>query len=239
MQTRSKMNLSPDLLAGIQPVETATVGLLVYRGLRDFLMAGQLQPGQKLTLRELSEALGVSPMPVREAVRRLAAEGALEILPNRRIRVVMMTRQRFQELRRIRLALEGMAVEAATGLMGAEDVDRLVALNKVFTAEMSQAQKDGVRLFRVNKDIHFAIYEAAAMPMLLTMIEGLWLQAGPLLHYSLHMRANSSAPNPAPEWHERLFAALRSGDAAAARAALEGDVMSAGDQILEAGILPD
>jgi DNA-binding GntR family transcriptional regulator len=78
-------------LAGIASVETGTLGQRVYSGLRDFLMAGQLQPGQKLTLRELAAALNVSPMPVREAVRRLAAEGALEMLPNRRIRVPVVT----------------------------------------------------------------------------------------------------------------------------------------------------
>ena len=69
-------------LAGIAPLETRTLGQRVYNGLRDYLMAGQLQPGQKLTLRDLAAALNVSPMPVRESVRRLAAEGALEILPN-------------------------------------------------------------------------------------------------------------------------------------------------------------
>jgi DNA-binding GntR family transcriptional regulator len=233
------MPVSPALPAGIRPVATATVGLLVYRLLRDYLMAGQFQPGQKLTLRELATALGVSPMPVREAVRRLAAEGALEILPNRRIRVVMMTKPRFRELRSIRLALEGMAVEAATRLISVPEIERLVALNEAFTAEMRRAQADGTRLFRVNKDIHFAVYEAAAMPMLLAMIEGLWLQAGPLLHFSLQMRANAPGPNPAPEWHGRLFVALRARDPSGARAALEGDLMSAGDQILAAGILPD
>lgn len=64
-------------LAGIAPVESSTLGERVYRGLRDFLMAGQLQPGQKPTLRELAGALSVSPMPVREAVRRLAADQIL------------------------------------------------------------------------------------------------------------------------------------------------------------------
>jgi len=88
-------------LAGIAPVETGTLGQRVYSGLRDYLMAGQLHPGQKLTLRELAAALNVSPMPVREAVRRLAAEGALEMLPNRRIRVPVVTKPRFRELLRI------------------------------------------------------------------------------------------------------------------------------------------
>lgn len=228
-----------DSLSGIQPVDSGTLGLRVYRGLRDFLMAGQLQPGQKLTLRELAAALDVSPMPVREAVRRLATEGALEMLPNRRIRVPVMTKARFREVLRIRIALEGMAVEEAARRMSSEDLGRLEAQNLIFAAEMGRRQADGARLFRLNKDIHFIMYEAAAMPVLLATIESLWLQIGPLLHLSLRMRANSRDRNPAPDWHTRMILALRHRDAAAARRALVGDLSSAGEQILAEGGLPD
>lgn len=228
-------------LSGIAPVESGTLGQRVYGGLRDFLMAGQLQPGQKLTLRELAAALNVSPMPVREAVRRLAVEGALEMLPNRRIRVPVVTKSRFRELLRIRVALEGLAVEEATRRIRSEDVDRMEALNREFAAGMQRRQADGARLWRINKDIHFILYEAAGMPVLLSQIESLWLQVGPVLHLSLRMRANANARgrNPAPNWHKRMILGLRRRDAAAARRGLVGDMTSAGDQILAEGNLPD
>lgn len=228
-------------LAGIAPVDGGTLGERVYRGLRDFLMAGQLAPGQKLTLRELAAALNVSPMPVREAVRRLAAEGALEMLPNRRIRVPVMTKARFREVLRIRVALEGLAVEEATRHIRMDDVDRVEELNRQFAAEMQRRQADGAKLWRINKDIHFIVYEAAGMPNLLPIIEGLWLQIGPVLHLSLRARANANARgrNPAPNWHKRMILGLRKRDAAAARRGLVGDMTSAGDQILAEGNLPD
>lgn len=228
-------------LAGIAPVESGTLGQRVYQGLRDYLMAGQLQPGQKLTLRELAAALNVSPMPVREAVRRLAAEGALEMLPNRRIRVPLMTKSRFRELLRIRVAVEGLAVEEAARRIRGEDVDRMEELNRQFAAEMQRRQADGVKLWRINKDIHFIMYEAAGMPNLLPVIEGLWLRIGPVLHLSLRERANANARgrNPAPDWHKRMILGLRRRDAAAARRGLVGDMTSAGDQILAEGNLPD
>lgn len=236
-----QLQLIQGSLAGIAPVETGTLGQRVYGGLRDYLMAGQLQPGQKLTLRELAAALNVSPMPVREAVRRLAAEGALEMLPNRRIRVPVVTKARFRELLRIRIAVEGLAVEEAARRIRMDDVDRMEALNREFAAEMQRRQADGVRLFRINKDIHFLLYEAAGMPMLLPVIEGLWLQIGPVLHLSLRMRANANARgrNPAPNWHKRLILGLRQRNAAAARRGLVGDMTSAADQILAEGNLPD
>jgi DNA-binding GntR family transcriptional regulator len=233
------LKVVPGSLSDIASVESATLGLRVYRALRDHLMAGQLHPGQKLTLRELAAALGVSPMPVREAVRRLATEGALETLPNRRIRVPVMTKARFHELRRIRLALEGLATEEAARRIRTDDIDRIEALNEEFTREMARRQADGVRLFRINKDLHFLLYEAAGMPVLLGTIEGLWLQIGPVLHLSLRMRANSRGRNPAPDWHKRMIRGLRLRDAAAARRALEGDLRSAGDQILAEGQLPE
>jgi DNA-binding GntR family transcriptional regulator len=226
-------------LAGIRPVESDTLGLRVYRGLRDFLAAGQVQPGQKLTLRELAAALGTSLMPVRDAVRRLAAEGALEALPNRAIRVPVMTKARFRELRRIRLLLEGLAVEEATPRIAPEAIERLLELNEEFTAGMRRREPDVARIYRANKDLHFTVYAAAGMPVLLATIENLWLQVGPLLHLSMRMRATGQLDNPAPKCHNRLIRALRAGDAARARAALEDDIMSAGEQILAHGNLPD
>lgn len=228
-------------LAGIAPVDSGTLGQRVYRGLRDYLMAGQLQPGQKLTLRDLAAALYVSPMPVREAVRRLAAEGALEMLPNRRIRVPVITKARFRELLRIRVAVEGLAAEEAARRIRMDEVDRMEELNRVFAAEMQRRQADGVKLWRINKDIHFLMYEAAGMPLLLPVIESLWLRIGPVLHLSLRMRANANARgrNPAPNWHKRMILGLRKRDAAAARRGLVGDMTSAGDQILAEGNLPD
>jgi DNA-binding GntR family transcriptional regulator len=241
MRQGPRLQVIQGSLAGIAPVETGTLGQRVYQGLRDYLMAGQLQPGQKLTLRELAAALNVSPMPVREAVRRLAVEGALEMLPNRRIRVPVVTKARFRELLRIRIAVEGLAVEEAARRIRMDDVDRMEALNREFAAEMQRRQADGVRLFRINKDIHFILYEAAGMPMLLPVIEGLWLQIGPVLHLSLRMRANANARgrNPAPNWHKRMILGLRKRDAAAARRGLVGDMTSAADQILAEGELPD
>lgn len=233
------LKVIPGSLSALAPLESATLGLRVYRGLRDYLMAGQLQPGQKLTLRELAAALDVSPMPVREAVRRLATEGALETLPNRRIRVPLMTKARFRELLRIRLALEGIAAEEAARRIRTEDIDRIEALNTEFTREMGRRQADGVRLFRINKDLHFILYETAGMPLLLSTIEGLWLQIGPLLHLSLRTRANSKGRNPSPDWHKRLVRGLRRRDGTAARRALEGDLRSAADQILAEGGLPE
>ena len=88
----------------------------VYDSLRDALTAGRFTPGQKLTFRFIAGTLGVSLTPVREAVRRLVAEGAFEMRPNRSVRVPLMTRDKILELRDIRMAVEGLATEKAAAL---------------------------------------------------------------------------------------------------------------------------
>ena len=96
-----------------QPAEDTSLRRQVYDSLREALTAGRFVPGQKLTFRFVAGALGVSLTPVREALRRLVAEGAFEMQPNRSVRVPLMTRAKILELRDIRMALEGLAAEKA------------------------------------------------------------------------------------------------------------------------------
>lgn len=226
-------------LAALRPLDNETLGKRVYSELRNFLMVGGAQPGEKLTLHRLTAAFGTSLMPVREAVQRLAAEGALEILPNRSIRVPLMTKGRFLEMRTIRLCLEGMAVEEATERIQKQDLDLLESLNQEFTEEMQRKRNDADRIFRANKEFHFTVYRAANMPVLLGLIENLWLQIGPVLHFSLGYRGREMTSRFAPDCHDRLIKALRRRDAKSARAALQADIMNAGDLILRVGNLPD
>src|SRR6266498_2055416 len=86
----------------------------VYESLRASLIGGLFAPGEALSLRRIAAANGVSPMPVREAVKRLISEGAIELLPNRRIAVSKLRRRDFIELTRVREMLEGHAAELAS-----------------------------------------------------------------------------------------------------------------------------
>ena len=222
----------------IHPVDTETLGQRVYNELRDYLMAGGVPPGEKITLRQLTGAFGTSLMPVREAVQRLVAEGALELLPNRAIRVPLMTRSRVAEILHIRLALEGMAVEEAAKVITPETISQLEALNATFSEDMKTSENQG-RQFRSNKEFHFTIYRAAQMPVLLNMIENLWLQIGPFLHFSLGVRHREEGSKYAPDCHDRLIRALRQRDGKAGCEALAGDLRGAVDLMVRFGNLPD
>src|SRR4051794_6599884 len=108
-----------------QPHPRAPVHDKVYQAIQEGLIGGRFVPGRSVTLRGLAEILGVSPMPVRAAVARLVAEGALAMTPTRRVSVPAMTPGRFDELVRARILLES---EAAVRAMPDIDAGRLAAL---------------------------------------------------------------------------------------------------------------
>src|SRR3979490_191437 len=105
---------------GLARIERETVQDRVYSVLRDQLMRGGFEPGQKLKIAELAEALGTSAMPVREALNRLAAERAIESMPNRSVRVPALSRECLQDLMEARFAVEGHAVARAASNMTVE-----------------------------------------------------------------------------------------------------------------------
>ncbi len=99
------------------------------------VMTGRLPPGQAVTITGLAEELGVSAMPIREALHLLVADGALEHMDNRRVRVPNMTPEKFDETLSARIALETLAAERA---MLHIDEARLARMQKL-DAEIDEA----------------------------------------------------------------------------------------------------
>ena len=98
------------------PLERNTLGDQVYAHIRALLIAGRLAPGDRLSLRQVADVMGVSMMPVREAVSRLVADQAIEVMPNRALRVPVMGRHQFEQLAVIRSEIEGFAAERAAAV---------------------------------------------------------------------------------------------------------------------------
>ena len=225
--------------ARVSRIVRQTLADIVYGHLKDLLLEGRAAPGERFTLRGLAAAIGTSAMPVREAVSRLAAENALEVLPNRAVRVPLMSRARFIELRLIRTSLEGLAAASAATQATAEEIAGIARFEHMFAAERDEAQPDGARAMHNNKQLHFALYRAAHLPTLFQMIEGLWLQIGPVLNLDFCAGPDRVRQGEAHVHHAALLRALQARDPDGARNALVADIWSAGDFILSRGILPD
>lgn len=225
------------ITALVTPLTRQTLSADVYKQLRELLVSGRVMPGEQLSLRSIAEALGVSVMPVREAVHRLVAEQALELSSNRVLRVPVLTVSQFREITSIRTNLEGLAAARAATLRDEAGLREIVALHERFSHEMSLKRPDESRLIATNKELHFAVYRQAGMPMLLQMIESLWLRVGPILNYDLRTGSSRVTEHAAADHHGRLAAALKKKDAAAAAEALRGDIESAAEYIVSAGVL--
>ena len=227
----------PWVLEEVGALTRETLGERVTAELRALLVAGRLAPGEKLSLRRVAEALGVSMMPVREAVSRLAADRALEVLPGRAVRVPMLTLGQFRELTRLRLVVEGFAAEEAARHATPEQIAQIAAHEAAFRLAASADPPDAAGAVAANRDLHFALYEAAGMPSLIEMIERLWLKAGPILNIDMRGEPRRLKGGSAMQAHAALLDALRRRDSAAARAALEADIAAAAAHIESVGRL--
>ena len=230
---------TPSAIAQIGRLERVTLGERVHTELRELLMGGELAPGQKMSLRSVAETLGVSMMPVREAVARLVSDQSLEVLPNRAVRVPLMTRSRFKELTRVRLAVEGFAAEEAARSRTEPDLVGMQRCEEAFLAEARSPDPQADRAVRTNKEFHFAVYRATGLPTLVGIIEGLWLKIGPVLNFDLKASPERLRTGGATEHHRRLLTAVKLGDAAAARQALVDDIRGAASFIESTGRLLD
>ena len=216
----------------------ATLGRQVHGRLRELLVEGTLSPGEKVSLRTVAGRLGVSMQPVREAVSRLVADRALEVMPNRAVRVPILTLEQFRELTAIRLAIEGFAAERAAAFRTRADVAEMRRHESVFRREGGRRAPDLPAAVAANHAFHFAVYRAAALPELLPIIEGLWLRVGPVLNLDLRSNVSRVRVGRAADYHGRLVAAIDRGDARAARKALAADIEGAAQHIESRGVLP-
>ncbi|MBE9605871.1 GntR family transcriptional regulator [Acetobacteraceae bacterium H6797] len=209
-----------------------------YEAIADLLASGRVAPGERLSLRDMAEALGVSVMPVREAVSRLIADQALEVAPNRAVRVPIMTAKAFRELARIRAEVEGFAAAEAALRREAADLDAIAEAEAAFRQEGFLNERASDRAVPLNRDVHFAIYRAARMPLLMQMIGGLWLKAGPVINLDLRDSPERLNKGHARECHAAAWAAIEARDPAAAREAIARDITLAADYIIGRGGLP-
>lgn len=222
----------------VSPIARVTLADRVYGDLRELLLAGQVEPGEKFSLRSLAASMGTSLMPVRDAVGRLAAENALEVQASRVVRVPIMTRERFRELTVIRCEIEGLAAQHAAVNARNDELAEIRALHEKFAEVSMRDVPDGAAALQINKDLHFAVYRAAHMPQLLQIIDGLWLQIGPVINLDLRASGRRLKEVEAHKHHGRLIAALEAKDGEGSRNALAADISSAAEFILNTSDIP-
>lgn len=183
-----------------------------------------------MSLRSLAAELGVSPMPVRDAVRRLAAERALEVNPaNKRLFVPSLTAERLEQLSLARKWIEPELAARAARHADPPLIKALRAIDAELDAALGAGDVDGY--MSANHAFHFAIYERAGAEVLLSMAGGLWLQIGPFMRVVFGRVGTGSLP---ADRHAEAIEALSRGDAQGVRRAIAADLAEGMDKMRSA-----
>lgn len=205
----------------------------VYEALREALVRGRIVPGRGVTLRGLATTLDVSLMPVREAIRRISAEGGLEVRSNRRVFVPDMTTTRFEELVVARSLLEPEAAARALPLIDSARLKRIRAIDDEIDVALRTGDVEAY--MTANHAFHFTIYTAAPSPVLIPMIEALWLRFGPYMR-AVYGRVGTGI---LVDQHERAIAAIAARDDLGLREAIRADIMDGMNMIGSSLLEPD
>lgn len=213
---------------GLQPIlERQTVQDQVYAQLREALIAGAFQAKEAFTIAGLADRFKVSHMPVREALRRLAAESAVRIAPSGTAYVPDLSVAELEDITRARVIIEGAAAGLAFAHLGPADVTALEAI--IARHRDSGLAGDTHAMAAANREFHFGVYRAAQSPVLLSQIENLWLRSGPyvrILSDRMEQLLQTRLRASFTTHHEAACQALTAGDAAAFRRAMEDDIQA-------------
>jgi DNA-binding GntR family transcriptional regulator len=203
-------------------LEHQTLNDRAYGALKQELISGGFSPGQTLVIRKLAETFGISTTPIREALQRLVAERLLEMQNNRSVIVPLLSAPAFEELTRIRIAVEGLAGEMAASRMTESG---LVDIQGTLTGMQCAIEAgDASAYLSLNQAFHFAIYQHAGAPILLNMIRDLWGRVGPYL--KLLMQADRYIPQ-SNDAHRKIVAALEQRSGPTVRTFIEEDIAMA------------
>ncbi|AYG62350.1 GntR family transcriptional regulator [Rhizobium jaguaris] len=192
---------------------------MAYRNMKERLIRGAFSPGDKLTVRAVSQMLDVSSTPARDAINRLVVDGALVYSGPKTVIVPHLRLSDLEEITQMRLALEGLAASLSAKAVS----DAALAELEMIQAKIDAAL-DERRYFDAlwhNKEFHFTIYRLTGMPYLLQTIEALWLRVGASFNglYPVFAETRYGARN-----HRSAIEALTEKDASAVRAAIENDI---------------
>jgi DNA-binding GntR family transcriptional regulator len=226
---RRRLSLDHLPLRPVVPASGQTLQDAVYQELRNALMTGAFSPGEALSVPALADSLHTSGMPVKDALRRLVAEGVFLVLPQSSYVVATLTASRYLDLIEARVRLETLAAEKAVPHATRLLLRTLTTINERYRTASATGRAE---LLRENFSFHFAIYNASQMPDVCEVILSTWLRTGPM--FSL-IEAELDQEEDYRK-HAAIIEAIAAKDADAVSKALERDIRETARRI--APLLP-
>jgi DNA-binding GntR family transcriptional regulator len=203
--------------------------------LRTAILDGELRPGDWLRQKRIAEELGVSPMPVREALTKLAAEGVVEHVPYRGARVAAFSTDDVSDLYANRALLEGMATAAAAQNITPEELAELRDLQSRMRGELTSERLS--EYSRLNRRFHRVLYVASRRDYLVQALDRIW-SAFPTMMMSYYAQTTSRTlvEREAQDWeeHAAIIAALAAGDGERAEELMRQHIETNREELLAA-----
>lgn len=212
---------------GLRQLDQRNIDSRVYDILTEQIVSGQLEPGARITEEQFAAELGVSRTPVREAMRRLAQDELVELLPRKGIRVKQLGRQDAAELYEIRGILEGLAASRAATRMTDRDIRGLEALAGKARAELANGNPEPA--FEFDAQLHRLILERSGNKRLQKMLGNL---NNLVSFFRREVGREKQRAAEACEEHEKVLAALKRKDPAAAAEEMRSHVSRALDGVI-------
>jgi DNA-binding GntR family transcriptional regulator len=145
---------------------------LVYKYLKEKILANELKPGEYINLQKVGEELGISKIPIREGIKRLESIGLVETTPNVGVRVKKLDLNELEQLMLIRRELETLATRMAAEKIDRKTIKKLYTLIDKMEAERQAGNVNQYGI--INKEFHLTIYRSSQAELIYNMIEDLW-----------------------------------------------------------------
>jgi len=195
---------SPEPLDSSLGRQYKSLSELVYQRLRNHILWGTIRPGSFLSVRKLSEQFGVSPMPVRDAVRRLATEELVEVAPRSSTRVARLSPERVREIFEVRSRLEAFAARLAVAHLTPADLAILEKLPEKL--DRAAAANRVEEWHRLNQELHLLIFQKCANNLLQRMTQDLWERN--FRHFTGRAATQAKFRRRRSKEHRRIISAL-------------------------------
>lgn len=191
-----------------------TLPMQVLNKLMDWIMDGKLKMGKKLNTEELARQLGVSRMPIREALKSLEKMGLAESIPYVGVKLVSLEQEDVLQIYLMRQLLEPLAAGEACKKITEEQIHELEEIHKEYIPIVEADEIDAKKLYLQNRKFHFAIYSISEMDRVCAMIESLWdtLSFFKLIYGRDVIKNTNGAKNMIAE-HQGYIDALKDRDA--------------------------
>lgn len=220
MSNRVTMNQDHSVM-----LQRDTLPMRVLNQLMDWIMDGKLKMGEKLNTEELARQLGVSRMPIREALNGLEKMGLAESVPYVGMKLVSLTQKDVMQIYLMRQLLEPLAAGSACENITDEKLAELEEIHKEYIEIVRQPELDAKQLYLQNRKFHFAIYSISDMDRVCAVIESLWdtLSFFKLI-YGRNVLKNNVGVDKMIAEHQSYIDALKAKDAEGLKKALRDNL---------------